>query len=133
LDTTVNPALRASKTRNSEIITPATGDEIICIFEPMPAFPGGEEALKTFLSKNIKYPAAALKAKTGGTVFVQFVIDKTGTIRKVHTIGKHKGYGMEEEAIRVVNKMPRWIPVKTRGQYTDVQFNLPIRFVLPSQ
>jgi protein TonB len=58
------------------------------------------------LQQKIKYPAAAVKAKVSGRVFVQFMIDSTGTIRNAHTIGTHKGYGLEEEALRVVNKMP---------------------------
>ena len=78
----------------------------------------------------LKYPAAAVKAKLSGSVFVQFMIDSTGTIRNAYTIGTHKGYGLEEEALRVVNKMPSWKRSKTCTQQ-PVMYNLPIRFILP--
>ncbi|MGO4288566.1 TonB family protein [Chitinophaga sp. RAB17] len=107
-------------------------DIIPCFLEePAPTFPGGEEALATYLKKNLKYPAAALKAQVGGTIFVQFIVDQTGLIRNVRTIGPYKGYGMEAEAVRVVSKMPKWKPVNMVGKYSEVLLHLPIRFVYP--
>lgn len=112
------------------VIDAPSGDVITCIFEESPYFPGGEKALVKYLQENIKYPAPAVKAKVSGSVFVQFMIDSTGTIRNAHTIGAHKGYGLEEEALRVVNKMPAWKRSKTYKQQ-PVMYNLPIRFILP--
>lgn len=139
---TVFPSDTAAKDRvkalpvktNHPLVVPPKENEVICIIEEeMPVFPGGENALNAFLKKNIKYPAPALKTKVSGTIFVQFTVSKTGVIGKVHTIGQKKGYGMEEEAIRVVSKMPKWKPCKMGGKYTDVLFNLPIRFEFTSE
>jgi len=114
----------------NNIIDVPSGDAITCILEESPYFPGGEKALVLYMQRNIKYPAAAVKAKVSGSVFVQFTIDCTGTIRNAHTIGAHKGYGLEEEALRVVNKMPAWKRSKACTQQ-PVMYNLPIVFILP--
>lgn len=114
----------------NSIIDVPLGEVITCICEESPYFPGGEKALVKYLQKNIKYPAAAVKAKVSGNVFVQFMIESTGTIRNAHTIGTHKGYGLEEEALRVVNNMPAWERSKTCTQQ-PVMYNLPIVFILP--
>jgi TonB family protein len=116
---------------NNLVISPDREDIITCFPEDVPVFPGGEKALVAYLKKNIKYPAAALKAGVSGTVFVQFTVKKTGHVCKVHPLGPYKGYGMEAEAIRVICNMPKWKPAKMDGKYTDVLFHIPIRFILP--
>lgn len=109
-------------------------DGFYCGFtEAWPSFPGGEEALINYLKKNIKYPAAALKGKVSGTIFVQFTVSKDGVIREVHPLGPYKGYGMEAEAIRVICNMPKWKPARIGSKPVDVLFNIPIRFILPKQ
>lgn len=119
--------------KQSIVVIPSNDEDMLIIEEEMPIFPGGEKALVAFLKKNIKYPAAAIKAQVGGTVFIQFVVSKTGLITKVHPVGRYKGYGMEAEAIRVVCRMPKWKPAKMGGKFVDVWFNLPIRFEIPGQ
>jgi protein TonB len=121
-----------SDTAMKPVEAPDTEQVISCPVEDMPTFPGGEAALKQYLDKHIKYPAAALKANVGGTVFIQFTVDKTGLIREAHPVGRYKGYGMEAEALRVLCMMPKWKPGKQGGKYVDVLFNLPIRFETPS-
>lgn len=111
-------------------ITSAPPEEIFTFVENPPAFDGGEEALARYLSRNIRYPREAQEKGTKGTVFVQFVVDKEGYIKNTKTVGAVKGNGLEEEAIRVVNAMPRWEPGKQNGRDVNVQFNLPIRFTL---
>lgn len=98
--------------------------------EIMPTFPGGEAALMKYLSDNVRYPRMAQESNISGTIFVTFVIDKFGNINDVKTVGAHKGAGLEEEATRVVKKMPSWKPGRQNGQSVAVQFNLPIRFQL---
>ncbi|SEW54629.1 energy transducer TonB [Chitinophaga arvensicola] len=113
-------------------VTAITPEElIVCPVEEMPTFPGGETALKTYLEKNIVYPAAALKAKVSGTVFIQFIVDKTGLIGEAHPVGSFKGYGMEAEALRVICMMPKWKPGKQGGMVVSTFLNLPIRFTIP--
>lgn len=111
---------------------PPTNDnnEIFTFVEHPPKFPGGDNALGLYLSKNIRYPGEAQKAKVGGTTFVQFVVDADGNIRDVKTVGAKKGYGLEDEAIRVVKAMPKWEPGVQNERQVAVQFNLPIRFSL---
>ena len=62
-------------------------------------------------------------------VVVQFVINKKGDINDVKVI-KPLGGGCDEEAVRIVNAMPKWKPGKQRGKSVSVRFNLPVRFVL---
>ncbi|MBO9728076.1 MAG: TonB family protein [Chitinophaga sp.] len=98
--------------------------------EMMPEFPGGEVALGKYLNKSIKYPHVAQENDIQGTVFIQFVVNRDGSITDVKTVGAAKGGGLEEEAKRVVSNMPKWKPGRQNGQNVAVFFNLPIRFVL---
>ncbi|MBS0026884.1 TonB family protein [Chitinophaga sp. 22321] len=111
-------------------VKPAANSEVFTFVEYPPVFPGGEEALAKYLSKNIRYPAEAQKAKAGGTVFVQFVVKSDGSIYDVRTVGAKKGYDLENEAIRVVKAMPKWKPGVQNSHQVNVQYNLPIRFTL---
>lgn len=95
-----------------------------------PTFEGGEKALIAFLGNNIKYPAAAQTNKKEGTVYVQFVVESDGSISDVKTVGPLLGFGLEEEAKRVVSIMPKWQPGKHEGQLVSVHFNLPIKYAL---
>ncbi|RFS21353.1 energy transducer TonB [Chitinophaga silvatica] len=96
--------------------------------EIMPEFPGGEAALMKYLQKNTKFPSLALDNGIQGTVFVQFVVNRDGTITDVKTTGAQKGGGLEDEALRVVRSMPKWKPGRQNGQNVAVFFNLPINF-----
>lgn len=108
-------------------------EEIFTFVEQPPSFPGGDEALIKFLSSNIHYPQAATEKGASGTIFVSFIVRKDGSVTDVKTVGAKKGYGLEEEAMRVVKAMPKWRPGKQNGKYVGVQFNLPIRFTLQEQ
>lgn len=130
-DTTYPVVQKNIPEKQPTIVMPSTDEDMLFFEEEMPIFPGGEKALESYLKKNTKYPAAALKAKVERTVFIQFTVDKTGLIRNVHPVGRYKGYGMEAEAIRVVCRMPKWKPAKMGGKFVDVLFNLPIRFSMP--
>lgn len=105
-------------------------DEIFTFVEQPPTFPGGDEALSKFLNQNIRYPHAATEKGKDGTIFVSFVVRQDGNVADVKTVGAKKGYGLEEEAIRVVKLMPKWKPGKQNNKEVSVQFNLPIRFTL---
>ncbi|HET6243211.1 MAG: energy transducer TonB [Bacteroidetes bacterium] len=103
-------------------------NEIFTIVENMPSFPGGEEALFKFLGNEMKYPQMAKDAGIQGTVYVTFVIGSDGKVKDVKILRGVKG--LDDEAVRVVQKMPAWSPGKQRGKAVSVQYNLPIRFVL---
>jgi len=104
--------------------------EVFTFVEEPPTFPGGEQALALYLSKNIRYPKEAVEKKIKGTVFVQFIVDADGTIKDAKITGGPKGGGLEEESLRVINAMPRWVPGKQKGSKVAVMFNLPIRYTL---
>lgn len=108
-------------------------EEIFSFVEIMPEFPGGEAALFKYLKKNLMYPHMAQENGVGGTVFVQFVVSRDGSILEVKTVGPAKGAGLDEEALRVVRKMPAWKPGKQNGKPVAVYYNLPIRFQLDNQ
>ncbi|MBC9932445.1 M56 family metallopeptidase [Chitinophaga qingshengii] len=108
----------------------SSNEEIFTFVEHPPTFVGGEEELAKYLSKNIRYPKDAVEHKATGTIFVQFVVDKEGHIQQARTVGSKKGYGLEEEALRVVKEMPEWNAGVQNGRKVNVQFNLPIRFTM---
>lgn len=106
------------------------GKEVFTFVEQPPTFPGGDQALHQYLAQNIRYPHTAAEKNVSGTIFVSFIVTNDGEVVDVKTVGKPRGGGLEEEAIRVVEKMPKWIAGKQNGQHVNVQFNLPIRFTL---
>ena len=103
--------------------------EIFTVVEQQPEFEGGMAALGPYLQGNLKYPAAAQKANVQGRVFVNFIVGKTGEVSDVRIL-KGIGFGADEEAIRVVQSMPRWKPAMQSGKLVNVRFNLPINFEL---
>jgi protein TonB len=97
--------------------------------EQNPEFPGGVEALYKWLSDNINYPAAAAEEIIQGRVVVRFVVSKTGEVSQV-TILRGKHPALDKEALRVVKKLPRFIPGKQNGQAVNVWYTLPVNFKL---
>lgn len=104
-------------------------EQIFMVVEAMPEFPGGEASLNKYLYENIKYPQMAKESGIQGRVFVTFVVEKNGEVTDVRVL-RGIGGGCDEEAIRVVQNMPKWTPGKQRGKPVRVQFNLPIKFTL---
>ncbi|WP_160713325.1 energy transducer TonB [Chitinophaga solisilvae] len=98
--------------------------------EMMPEFPGGEAGLIKYLKNRLRYPSMAQENGIEGAVYVQFVVNRDGSISDVKTTGGAKGGGLEDEARRVVSVMPKWKPGKQNGQAVAVLYSLPIRFAL---
>lgn len=98
------------------------------IVEQMPEYPGGEEALFRFLSENTRYPTMARDAGIKGRVYLQFVVAKDGSITNIELL-RGIGGGCDEEAIRVVGKMPKWIPGEQAGKKVPVIYRLPFNFI----
>ena len=99
------------------------------IVEQMPSFPGGDEAMMKFISKNINYPDIAKRNRTSGVVYVSFVVNSEGNIRNSRVL-RSLSPECDAEALRLVNKMPKWIPGRERKTAVPVQYNLPIKFML---
>ncbi len=96
----------------------------------IPSFPGGYVGLQKYFDKNIEYPQDASNEGVEGTVKVNFTIDETGKISASTVEGEQQGYGLDEEALRVINKMPNWNPGKIKGKPVKVNFTLPVKFEL---
>ena len=94
-----------------------------------PAFPGGTTALKQWLSKRIRYPKAAEKQGIQGSVLVDFIVEKNGSITNVHIVRSIHPL-LNNEALRVVRRMPRWKPGELKGRKVRVRFRLPVIFIL---
>jgi protein TonB len=104
-------------------------NQIFTVVEQQPEFQGGYEAMMNFIRKNMRYPASARRMGVDGTVYVQFVVGKDGTISEVKTI-RGISADCDKEAERVVNMMPNWKAGKQNGKPVFVRFVLPIRFKL---
>ncbi len=104
-------------------------DKVFQVVQQKPEFPDGEKALLTFLAKNLKYPAIARENGIEGNVVVRFVVSKTGEVKNAEVL-RRIGGGCDEEALRVVNSMPRWNPGKNNGKAVNVTYTLPVRFKL---
>ena len=104
-------------------------NKVYMIVEQQPEFPGGVAAMMKFISQNMKYPSQARRMGTEGSVFVEFVVDQNGNINGAKVL-KGIGAGCDEEAIRVVNKMPPWKAGKQNGKAVKVKFVLPLKFIL---
>lgn len=104
-------------------------EEVFTIVENQPEFPGGMPAFYKFVGDNMKYPAQARRMGIEGRVFVQFVVDKDGTVTEVKSV-KGIGAGCDEEAERVLRMSPKFKPGKQRGRSVKVRMVLPIIFKL---
>lgn len=96
--------------------------------ETEPQYPGGQSALATYVENNINYPQQAVDGNIAGTVKISFVVDETGKVSKAHVVGDKVGYGLDEEALKVVNNMPSWTPGKVKGKNVKTRLQLPITF-----
>ena len=103
--------------------------EIFKVVEVMPEFPGGAAKMMEYIQKNMKYPMMARESDIQGRVFVNFVVEPDGSISNV-TVMRGIGGGCDEEALRVVNSMPKWKPGKQRGSAVRCSFTVPIIFKL---
>ncbi len=96
--------------------------------EIKPTFPGGEAALAKFIQNNINYPEQALDEGVEGRVEVMFAVDENGKVYTPVVKGSRAGYGLDEEATRVVSKMPTWNPGQIKGKNVKSYYTLPITF-----
>jgi periplasmic protein TonB len=104
-------------------------DKPFLIVEQMPQFPGGDIEMMKFIRDNLKYPPRAQEAGVQGKVIVNFVVGRDGKITHIKIV-RGIGSGCDEEAIRVLEKMPPWTPGKMGGKAVPVYFTFPITFKL---
>ena len=100
---------------------------VFLIVETSFEYPGGEEARMKFLQENLVYPKIARETGYEGKVIIDFVVEKDGSltnfkiVKRVHPL-------LDQEALRVVKLMPKWIPEKRKGKAVSVKYRMPISF-----
>ena len=104
-----------------------SGKEFPCIPETFPQFPGGHIALVEYLSKSIKFPKEKEKENVRARVVASFTVDKDGSITDAKIV-RSQGEAFDNEALRVINGMPKWIPGTQNGKAVSVKYTLPITF-----
>jgi TonB family protein len=97
--------------------------------EVMPEPVGGMDAMYKFLQENLTYPKEARDKGISGTVFIEFVVEKDGSISNVKVL-KSVDPDLDAESVRVVKLMPKWNPGKQMGKPVRCYFNIPIRFTI---
>ena len=106
---------------------PSTNDAIYEFTEIDAEFPGGEEALIRFMKNKIVYPEFSLENGITGTVLIRFVVDEEGVVSQFKIIQSVHAE-LDNEALRVLSRMPRWSPAKQGGQTVKIYKEIPIVF-----
>lgn len=106
-----------------------TGKKMPCTDNPemFPQFPGGHIALFEYLSKNIKFPKSKENEDVKVRVVTTFTVEKDGSITDAKIV-RSQGEAFDNEALRVINGMPKWIPGMQNGKAVSVKYTLPITF-----
>ncbi len=106
--------------------------EVFIIVEQMPEFPEGQKAMHQYIKDNLQYPIEAKANNVQGTVYVKFVVLSNGNLHDIKVVRGvfPEDMGLNEEALRIINSMPKWIPGKQRGVAVNVAYTLPVRFRL---
>jgi len=94
-----------------------------------PQFPGGDNAMFKFLAKKTRYPAVAREQNIQGTIYLSFIVQEDGSITNIKVL-KGLGGGLDEEAIRVIQLMPKWLPGIYDGKPRETTINFPFKFTL---
>lgn len=103
-------------------------DQPFLIAETMPSFQGGDlNTFRNWVQTNVKFPQIALENGIQGRVVLSFVIEKDGRLTNVQVL-QTPDRSLSEEAIRVLNKSPKWSPGKQRNQVVRVKYTLPVDF-----
>ena len=121
----ISPAL-VDEVRN---YTKQDSTEVFNAVEQQAEYPGGMEAFGKYLAKNLKYPAEAQRANKSGKVYVQFIVNTGGSTSNFEVL-KSAGFGFDEEALRVISSVPKWISGKQSGRNVRSRFTVPINFQL---
>ena len=103
--------------------------KVFDVVEQMPEFPGGQAALLKWIGDNIKYPAIAEENGIQGRVVCTFVVERDGSVTD-EQVARSIDPSLDKEAIRVLKKMPKWIPGKQNGSAVRVKYTVPVTFRL---
>jgi len=103
-------------------------EQIFLVVEQAPEPVGGMQEFMKYLSENLVYPQKAIRMQVSGRVYVQFVVNSDGSLQDFVVI-KGIGAGCDEEALRVLQNAPKWIPGKQRGKNVRVRMVIPVYFM----
>ncbi|MBP6455166.1 MAG: energy transducer TonB, partial [Chitinophagaceae bacterium] len=103
--------------------------EVYEFVEQMPEYPGGEDALYSFININLRYPELAKQNNIEGQVTIGFIVNEDGSLSDFKVL-RGMGYGCDEEAIRVIKMMPKWRSGKQNGMPVKVKYQLPVVFTI---
>jgi len=131
VDTFVVDMPETPKKTGTGVVNTDTVETVLEFVDVNPSFPGGIEKMYDFITSKIKYPQTEKEIGISGTVYIGFVVDKSGKIKDV-TIEKGipGGTNLGKEAQRVIGIMPDWNPGIYKGQTVSVRYHMPVRFVL---
>lgn len=115
----------------SQVVNPANADDVFIVVEKQTTFPGGQVAWSEFLSKNLTYPEQAKSMGIEGSVYLSFVVDEIGKVSDI-TVSRGVGAGCDQEAIRMLQESPNWIPGEQRGRAVKSKMAIRIVFKLGS-
>lgn len=104
-------------------------EEVLQIAEQMPSFPGGMGECMKWLAENVHYPPIAAETGQEGKVILQFTVNTDGSIVDIQVV-RSVSPALDQEAIRAVKAMPKWIPGRQNGKEVRVKFTLPVNFKL---
>jgi len=121
---TAQGATESSSTGSGSTYVSASGRTVYLMSETKPEFVGGEKAMSSFLSKNLKYP----NTDAEGTVYVGFVVGEDGSVGDVAVENGPEDEKLRAEAVRVVSQMPKWTPGQQGGTPVHVKYVLPVTF-----
>lgn len=106
-------------------------EEEVDVFRAVPQKAQPMVELNGFFARNIRYPKAAKEAEVWGRVYIEVVVEKDGTLTNFRVVkGKELGYGIPEEAVRVVKTLPKWKPARQNGAAVRSYFLIPVSFKL---
>ena len=97
--------------------------------DEMPKFPGGDEGLYQFIKVNMKYPLEAKEKGYRGRVYVNFIVEPDGSLSNIKVL-RGIGGGCDEEAVRIVESLPKFKPGMQNGEAVRVSYMIPINFKL---
>lgn len=118
---------KANKQVINQVKSDPQQDEVLVTVDEMPEYPGGIVALQSFMAQTVRYPVEAQRKGIQGRVYVNFVVEKDGTVGVVK-IARGVDSDLDAEAIRVVKLLPKWKPGKQKGKLVRVSYTVPIKF-----
>jgi TonB family protein len=134
VEITLKKGTTSDQTSDSEVkvtgyATEQKGDEVFILVDEAPEFPEGIPALRAFIQNSIKYPVIAKENGIQGKVYVNFVVNKDGSVSDAR-IARGVDPSLDAEALRVVSSLPKWISGKQKGEPVRVSYTVPVNFIL---